>query len=233
MGLLALVRHGQASANEANYDKLSPLGEEQARLLGELWKSRGVKFDRTVCGPRVRQRHTAEIACKTADLAQPELIESLDEMRIEPLFQKHLPLIYKRHPHLQVLGDAVIAADGDRARAATFARLFEATLQLWLQGQLAAEGVETWLQFQQRVRLTIEQVQSGARGKRIAIFTSAGVVAVALQLSTGMEDRLALDAAFRVRNSSFSEFLYSPGRFSLASFNETPHLPDAAKVTVR
>jgi hypothetical protein len=43
----------------------------------------------------------------------------------------------------------------------------------------------------------------------------------------------ALGLAFRVRNSSVSEFLFSGERFSLASFNETPHLADAALVTVR
>ena len=39
--------------------------------------------------------------------------------------------------------------------------------------------------------------------------------------------------AFQVRNTSVSEFLFSQDRFSLASFNETPHLVDASMVTVR
>jgi hypothetical protein len=90
-------------------------------------------------------------------------------------------------------------------------------------------------------------VQFEGQGKRIALFTSAGVVALALQLATGLTDVRALDAAFRVRNSSTSEFLFSSGgsllpgaperaageRFSLGSFNETPHLEDAAQITVR
>jgi len=37
MGQLFLVRHGQASAFEENYDRLSSLGERQALLLGQLW----------------------------------------------------------------------------------------------------------------------------------------------------------------------------------------------------
>ena len=35
MALLTLVRHGQASYLQQNYDELSPLGEQQARMLGE------------------------------------------------------------------------------------------------------------------------------------------------------------------------------------------------------
>jgi broad specificity phosphatase PhoE len=40
MSTLILVRHGQASAFEDNYDRLSSLGERQARLLGESWRER-------------------------------------------------------------------------------------------------------------------------------------------------------------------------------------------------
>ncbi len=37
MSSLFLVRHGQASFLERNYDKLSAKGEEQARILGRYW----------------------------------------------------------------------------------------------------------------------------------------------------------------------------------------------------
>ena len=54
-----------------------------------------------------------------------------------------------------------------------------------------------------------------------------------MQLALGADDDTTLSLAFRVRNSSISEFLFSEDRFSLASFNETPHLSDATMVTVR
>ena len=62
MSSLALVRHGQASFFAENYDQLSPLGEQQARLLGEYWLRRGVRFDEVYTGPRVRQIETAALA---------------------------------------------------------------------------------------------------------------------------------------------------------------------------
>jgi broad specificity phosphatase PhoE len=62
MGQLWLIRHGQASFLEQNYDQLSAKGEAQARLLGEYWASHKVVFDRVFSGPRVRQRETARIA---------------------------------------------------------------------------------------------------------------------------------------------------------------------------
>jgi hypothetical protein len=39
MGVLYLVRHAQASFLEPNYDKLSTLGETQARVLGNIGRS--------------------------------------------------------------------------------------------------------------------------------------------------------------------------------------------------
>ena len=45
MSSLALVRHGQASLFADDYDILSPLGEAQARHLGDHWARRGEVFD--------------------------------------------------------------------------------------------------------------------------------------------------------------------------------------------
>jgi broad specificity phosphatase PhoE len=233
MGNLFLVRHGQASAFEDNYDRLSTLGEKQARLLGETWRRRGVRFQRVFTGPRVRQKTTAEIAAEVGGLPAPVELADLDEMGVEPLFQQHMPELFARHAHLQALGDAMLIADGNVERARSFARLFEAVLQLWIRGEVKAPGVEPWLEFRARVRRVLQAVRADARGQRIAVFTSAGPVAAAVQLALGTDDDGALALAFRVRNSSVSEFLFSGDRFSLASFNETPHLEDAALITVR
>ncbi|MFZ1974119.1 MAG: phosphoglycerate mutase family protein, partial [Candidatus Acidiferrales bacterium] len=75
MGNLYLVRHGQASFLQQNYDKLSPVGEAQARLLGEYWARRGITFDRVCVGPRERQKDTVELvraAYRTSGTAFPE-----------------------------------------------------------------------------------------------------------------------------------------------------------------
>ncbi len=233
MGTLYLVRHGQASSFEDNYDRLSSLGERQARLLGESWARRGIGLDRVFTGPRVRQKRTAEIAVEAGRLPLPVELAELDEMGVEPIFKDHLPELFQKHAHLQALGDAMLMADGDHARARSIARLFEAAMQLWVRGQIDSDGVEPWLGFRARIRRALAAVCEGARGQRIAVFTSAGPVAAAVQLALGSDDETALSLAFRVRNSSVSEFLFSDGRFSMASFNETPHLEDAALVTVR
>ena len=55
MALLTLVRHGQAAFLEQNYDRLTPLGERQARLLGEYWLRTSTTFDQVYRGPAERR----------------------------------------------------------------------------------------------------------------------------------------------------------------------------------
>jgi broad specificity phosphatase PhoE len=50
MGHLYLVRHGQASLGAADYDQLSPLGQQQSLRLGEHWQAQGLRFDAVITG---------------------------------------------------------------------------------------------------------------------------------------------------------------------------------------
>ena len=50
MGMLYLVRHGQASFGAANYDQLSDLGQRQCQRLGKYFRDRGQRFDAVVRG---------------------------------------------------------------------------------------------------------------------------------------------------------------------------------------
>jgi broad specificity phosphatase PhoE len=95
MSRLFLVRHGQASFLERNYDKLSPKGEEQARILGEYWAGLNLAFDRVYSGPRVRQRETARIAgeaYKAAGMPWPEqtVLQEFDEFQAEAVMERRM-----------------------------------------------------------------------------------------------------------------------------------------------
>ena len=69
MGRLVLVRHGQASYGQADYDRLSPTGEQQARALGPTLA--GLGLDALFVGPLRRQQQTAAFARETAELPVP------------------------------------------------------------------------------------------------------------------------------------------------------------------
>lgn len=247
MATMLLVRHGQASWFEENYDRLSSVGEAQSRLLGALWAARGVEITRVFTGPRVRQIRSAEL-CGEAYAAGgrrwpvPVALEDLDEMRIEPLFREQMPELFEHHAHLRALGDSLVAADGNEARARIFDRLFQGVVSMWVHGQLRANGGESWDQFRSRVQRGLRAAQEfrsegnlarAPSGRTVAVFTSAGVVISAAQGALRIDDERTLGLAWRLRNSSVSEFLFSDERWSMVSFNSTPHLADPEMITYR
>jgi broad specificity phosphatase PhoE len=247
MATMLLVRHGQASWFEENYDRLSMVGEAQSRLLGELWAARDVEITRVFTGPRTRQIRSAQL-CGEAYAASgrhwpvPVALDDLDEMRIEPLFREQMPELFERHAHLRALGDSLLAADGNEARARIFDRLFQGVVAMWMQGQVGANGVETWEQFRARVQRGLRAAQEfrsegnlarAPSGRVVAVFTSAGVIIAAAQRALALSDELTLGLAWRLRNSSVSEFLFSGDRWSLVSFNSVPHIAAPEMITYR
>ena len=71
MTVLLLVRHGQASWGEADYDRLSPRGVEQSRLLGAALAGRAVRPDVVLRGSLRRHRQTADAAIEGAGWEVP------------------------------------------------------------------------------------------------------------------------------------------------------------------
>jgi broad specificity phosphatase PhoE len=60
-------------------------------------------------------------------------------------------------------------------------------------------------------------------GKTVAAFTSGGVIAAALGLALNLDDEQIIALSWIVRNASCTELLFSRDRWSLHTFNATPH----------
>jgi broad specificity phosphatase PhoE len=239
MSHLVLVRHGQASFLEKNYDQLSPKGEAQSRLLGEYLAGHQVIFDRVYTGPKVRQRETARIAGEAYRRAgvpwpEPELLQEFDEFQAEAVIERALPGLLESDEHIRCMHREFQAATTRPAQFKTFQRLFEVVIGRWAAGELPLEGIEPWQEFVVRVERALRTFASnGKRGRRIAIFTSGGPMAVAVQHALDLSTPATLKAAWMVRNCAYSEFLFSGERFTLSSYNATPHLTDPEFLTHR
>jgi broad specificity phosphatase PhoE len=239
MGRLVMVRHAQASFLSQNYDQLSPLGETQARLLGEYWAQRKVAFDRVCTGTAVRHRHTAEIvkeACRTKQLAFPEpmMMADFDEFQGEKVLAESLPQLLESDPAIRELHDAMQMSSNQAEKHTDFQRLFGRVISLWANGNIAAPTAEPWRDFCARVDRGLESflVNSG-KGEAVAIFTSGGPLGVAVRRALHLSTDDTLQVAWMLRNCSFTEFLYSGDRFTLSSFNAFPHLDDDSLLTYR
>jgi broad specificity phosphatase PhoE len=238
MSRLLLVRHGQASFLEQDYDKLSATGETQARLLGEYWASHGVTFHHVYSGPRRRQLDTARIAgeaYRKAGLAWPEteLMEEFDEYSGEAVLERSLPGLVESTPAIQGLYAAFDRAADLREKHRTFQRLFEVVIGKWAAGEIHVENVEPWADFVARVHRGLAKLAGGESGQQVAVFSSGGPVGVTLQRALRLSTESTLQAAWMARNGSIHEFLFSGERFTLSSFNASPHLDDPSLLTYR
>jgi broad specificity phosphatase PhoE len=239
MSSLFLVRHGQASFLERNYDKLSAKGEEQSRMLGQYWSGLKIGFDHVYSGPKVRQRETARLVgevYKSVGLPWPEpvVLPEFDEFQAEAVMERSLPDLIESDSDIRRKHQAFKDAQTRPEQFKTFQQIFEIVIGRWAGGKMAMEGIEPWEDFSARVQRGLAQFSAnGSRGQRIAIFSSGGPVGVAMQRALDLSTEATLRAAWMVRNCSYSEFLFSPRRFTLSSYNATPHFTDPEFLTHR
>src|SRR5262249_8037192 len=145
MARIFLVRHGQASLLEDNYDRLSEVGETQARHVGAWLGVRMAPPQAIVCGTLQRQRKTAEACIEGAGWTAPGV-------SVDPGFDEHDQNDLIAHSFPQFADRAALSAmlrASDNPRRA-FHLLFERAFDAWLRGEARADGGITWMQFKER-----------------------------------------------------------------------------------
>jgi broad specificity phosphatase PhoE len=239
MGRLFLVRHAQASFLSDDYDRVSALGEKQARFLGEYWAQRNVVFDHVCSGPALRHRQTARLVCEAyqkagLDFPTPVIADEFDEFQGEAVLSQCLPALLANNERIRELHNAMQGSRDDESKRANFQRLFEAVISMWVSGEVVIPNVECWQEFCARVNCGLSAfLAKSHKGEKAAIFSSGGSVSVAVQRALHLSAQDTLRVAWMSRNCSFSEFLFSGDRLTLSSFNAFPHLDAESLLTYR
>ena len=222
-----------------NYDKLSDLGEHQARKLGEFWLARGVAFDLVFQGPAERHKRTAAIVAdvyRAAGAPWPEhdTVSDLDEFDALALIRTLAPLLMEMHEPVRDLHHAFERGAHSPNAGSLLERLFQEVARHWAIGSVLTPDVESWQQFSTRVARGVRHIRCKApKSSNSVAFTSGGTIAATLGFAQELAPHKAMDLVWVSRNSSYSEFLFSGERFSLTSFNTHPHLDDRALLTYR
>jgi broad specificity phosphatase PhoE len=167
VGILMLVRHGQASFGADDYDVLSETGWEQSRQLGSWLVGRGVRPDLVLRGGMRRHRETAEgIATGLGS---------------DPLAREDLG--WDEFDHLGVVAaqpGPVEASGSDDPRRA-FQRSFERATARWTSGSYDADYPESFGSFADRVGAALERtVGEAGSGRTVLVVTSGGPIAAAV-----------------------------------------------------
>lgn len=239
MSQLILVRHAQAAFLSDDYDQLSPLGEEQARLLGEYWVRRNVTFDAFFTGPRRRQVSTGRIVgeqFQQVGKPAPELITlpEFDEYDADGILTDLLPQMMERDARFRQLHEAFENSATVEERRRNFQKRFEVITLAWVRGEVLSPNVESFRAFHARVQRGLERImKEAASGSRIAVFSSGGAISVSVQLAAQAHEEMVLEFNWRIRNCALNEIVFSKNRFTLDSFNAIPHLDDPKLHTYR
>ena len=121
MSTLLMVRHGQASFGEVDYDRLSDMGITQSSLLGGYWAKRGQRFDALVTGAQKRQKDTLSVLREGyrdagLDLPEPIVNEAFNEYDAQGMLGHYLPILIQEEPKLEEIVKVVKSSPCHRFR---------------------------------------------------------------------------------------------------------------------
>lgn len=221
MGAIYLLRHGQASFGANNYDQLSAVGHQQARVLGEALKARGVTPDRLVSGTMVRHQETAAgaLAGLGLDAATPLALHAgVNEFDHENVIEVAEPRYADK-----VAMMAEMAATGDPRRA--FQKFFQDAVSRWVGGNHDDEYAEPWSVFKLRVVAALDEIvrQTPPKGTTL-VFTSGGTISVVCAHLLGLNDAQAFTINWTLANAGITKVVAGRDGLHLISVNEHAHV---------
>jgi len=216
MGVLLLVRHGQASFGADDYDVLSETGWEQGRTLGRWLAAHGPLPTSAVHGGMRRHRETWEALASGAGLS---LTADVDEDWAE---FDHTAVLAR---HAELTGGVVDHGVDRRA----FQEQFEISTAHWSAAGADAGYPEPYDAFVARARAALDA--AAARPGPTLVVTSGGVIAALAALLVVPEGGAGtvlgpVWARFNtvIANTSVTRVIVGRTGSRLLTFNEHPHV---------
>ena len=213
MGTLFLVRHGQASFGADDYDALSPLGHRQSKRLGEYLKTKGLAFEAALTGSLNRQVQTFDGICEGLGLDAG----ALPHTRWPGLNEyDSAAVIAAIHPH-------PLAKPNTPELYRQYFRLLKDGLAQWMAGVVSPRGMPSYDEFVAGVNQALNHVRMQHKGA-VLLVSSGGPIATAVGQVLGTSPETTIELNLRIRNSSVTEFAFTPKRHMLVTYNTLPHL---------
>ncbi|UOA25640.1 histidine phosphatase family protein [Pseudosulfitobacter sp. DSM 107133] len=205
MSHITLIRHGQANSgatDEASYDRLSPLGFQQAAWLGAHMRDTGQHHVRLYTG--TLRRHI-----ETADAMDTGLTATRDA-RLNELEYFNLAAALRDEQGVPIPTEQT-------EFTAHLPRVFAA----WQNGEII-NVPETFQQFETRVSAALSEIAAGD-GPALVI-TSGGLISMAMRQHMGLDIRAMANLALAIMNTSLHRLFPVGGTWSPVLFNAVPHL---------
>jgi len=224
MSEIYLIRHGQASFGSKNYDRLSPKGLWQARILGQHLAALGLTFTAAYSGTLDRQTKTAQKVTQAylekGIIFPAPLAESCwDEYDSQSIWDVQIKVIQKKTPKFL---EGLKKSPTDKKE---FQKVFSRIVEQWISGEFDMPGIEPWKGFKTRVTKGLNSIIKAHNSlKTIAVFSSGGPISAAIQTALGLDDTKTVELSWQIQNTSVTRLRYSGTKVSLSGFNDVAHL---------
>lgn len=217
MTTIYLVRHGQASFGAESYDKLSPNGELQAKILGQYFDKILKEEPYVVAGSMQRHQQTANFAlAECFPEAQIVTDSAWNEFNHQQVFAQYDPRF--NEPHL--LKQEVAKESSPRAY---LAKIFEGAIERWTGGEFHHEYDEAWPDFKNRVENALQNLcdeLAKTKPRYAVVFTSGGVISVVAGKLLELSPNKTFALNWAIANTSLTTLRLVGNEPQLLSLNE-------------
>lgn len=231
MGVIYLIRHGQASFGKANYDDLSDTGYEQARRLGQVLADRIPAFDISVMGSMQRHKQTATTCLEQFQCHQEQGgqgLESLIQVNSDWNEYDHREILKRYRPEFETDASMIAFVKQQENPRQFMNESFNGAVDRWVSAKYDSDYFETWLEFKERVRSALRHtMELSMSGKTVAVFTSGGPISLVSHALLGVDEAKFMSLNWTLMNCGVTKILNSKSRVFVASLNEHTHFEGA------
>ncbi|MCV2884972.1 phosphoglycerate mutase family protein [Aestuariibacter sp. AA17] len=214
-----LIRHGQASFGQRNYDLLSPLGEAQSHRVGTALSPRLPSIDAVYMGSMKRHQQTAQ-GCLSA-MGMENLSPTVDAGWNE----------YDHQQILHKLADEFATPEGIQTYVkaqpnpkAAFEQLFASAVERWMRGHHDADYDESFNEFKTRVDIALSTLLRECQDKKhVVVFTSGGPISMVIQSLMNTDITSLAQLNWTLVNCGITKLVKTQTRLFLSTLNEHSH----------
>ena len=231
MSKIYLIRHGQASFMADDYDNLSEKGIRQSKALGSHFFKNDIHFDKVYIGNLKRHQQTFEgfshvFLDNSIVLPKPTYLQELNEHQVPEALGIAYDDFITKNNNAKMLFEGIV--ENPELKRKNSIKMFGLFLKEYTSGRYAFEhpSIQSWTDFRAQTKVGIAKIlEETKKGETVGVFTSGGTKSAIIGDSLNITEEEIGTLNLAIRNTSFSQLLFSENNLNVFSVNEVSHLP--------
>ena len=200
------------------YDALSPVGIEQAKILGDSFLQRNIIPTKIISGSMQRHRQTMEYCLKKMKLSEMENTIDTDWNEFD-----HRDIIAKYEPRYADLNQLKQDIFLDKDPKQKITEVLIGAVSRWTAG-LQDDYNESWIAFCKRVHNGLQKIEEATQKDDVVfVFSSGGSISVILQKILDLSVQKTFELQLNIANCSITKIKTSSLGLRVLSFSDHAH----------